>query len=95
MSDSLQIYHEICLLAIYLEISEFVIKFFFYPLYWFSFSYLACTLFGKQHGCLDNFFFFNFLQVAVIVDYIFAWSDHLLDKSHIPSLLSLTIKLGS
>ena len=56
MSDSLQIYCEIYLLTVYLEISEFVIKFFFIPFIDFLF-HIWPALF------LDFFFFLTFCKL--------------------------------
>ena len=78
MSDSLQIYHEIYLLAVYLEISEFVIKFFFIPFIDLLFHIWPALFLDNSMAVWT--FFFNFLQVAIIFDYIFPWSDHLLDS---------------
>ena len=77
-SDSLQMYHEIYLLTVYLKISEFVIKFFFIPFIDFLF-HICPALFLENSMAVWTFFFLNFLQGAVIVDYNFPWSDHLLD----------------
>ena len=57
--------HEICLLAVYLEINDFVIKLFLLPLFLF-FPYINYTLFFKKYDCLDNLYLFSL--VAIIAD---------------------------
>ena len=62
MSDSLQIYHEIYLLAVYLEISEFVIKFFFIPFIVFLF-HIWPALYLDNSMAVWTFFFLTFCKL--------------------------------